>query len=232
MTGARKSHPREESSYRNMKTRCNNPKATGYEYYGGRGIKVCNRWLDSFWNFYADMGPRPENTTLDRIDVDGNYDPENCRWATWEEQAVNKTDTEYFEIAGEKLSVKEWADKLDILPNTITYRLIRGWSIEEALELKARKRAFYSGRVTQFQLEFIQQELLKGATLVDIAKQIGIDNGQISRLYRKFGMTKPVRVNIKKNRAIGLRNIGWTLQQIADELKCSMSSVSHYCKRK
>jgi hypothetical protein len=76
--------------WNNMIQRCGNPNNTKYADYGGRGIRVCARWLASFENFYADMGPRPSGLTLDRIDVNGNYEPGNCRWATWSEQAANK----------------------------------------------------------------------------------------------------------------------------------------------
>lgn len=77
-------------SWYNMKQRCHNPNNDVYKYYGGRGITVCDGWLDSFENFLEDMGERPEGTSIDRINNDGNYDPSNCRWTTKKEQARNR----------------------------------------------------------------------------------------------------------------------------------------------
>jgi hypothetical protein len=95
-----------------MKARCNNPKHPQFGYYGGRGISVCTRWA-SFDNFLADMGKRPsDELSLDRIDVNGPYAPENCRWATVKQQNRNTTRSVYVEFRGETKTVAEWCELL------------------------------------------------------------------------------------------------------------------------
>lgn len=121
-----------------MKERCLNPKNKGYRIYGGRGITVCKRWMH-FENFYADMGERPRGLTLERINNNGNYSPNNCKWATIKEQLRNTRLTTFITFKGVRKSLGDWADELGINKKTIGWRLRHGKTPAQALSINPLK---------------------------------------------------------------------------------------------
>ena len=128
-----KSHTKEFSVWHGMRTRCNNPNSDDYPHYGSRGIKVCDRWNHSFENFLADMGEVPAGRTIDRIDTNGDYFPENCRWATVTEQNNNKRTNRYITVNGVAKTVLGWEKHLGYTSPVIQQRLRRGWESVEAV---------------------------------------------------------------------------------------------------
>lgn len=123
----------EHRSWSAMKNRCNNPMATSYHNYGARGIAVCDRWNDSFVRFLEDMGERPDGTSLDRIDNDGDYCPENCRWATRAEQSRNTRQNRMIRHNGVVKCATDWAAGCGVALETLRWRIDAGWDIENAL---------------------------------------------------------------------------------------------------
>lgn len=119
-------------TWRAMLRRCSDPKHVSYKDYGGRGIKVCDRWK-TFEAFLSDMGERPEGKNLDRIDCDSDYSVENCRWVTNKENNNNRRNHRYLEFKGRRQTVSQWADELGISDGTIRGRLFHGATDEEAL---------------------------------------------------------------------------------------------------
>jgi len=120
--------------YRAMLTRCYNFSHPSSKNHGRRGILVCDKWKSSFERFLEDMGPRPsKNHCLERIDNNGNYEPRNCRWATYRDQLNNKRSNVKLRARGKVLTVSQWGYKLGIGRGIIFKRLDRGWSPEEAI---------------------------------------------------------------------------------------------------
>lgn len=123
------SNSREFSTWTDIQTRCSNPNTNSFADYGGRGIKVCSRWLESFENFFADMGPRPSSShSIERDDVNGDYEPSNCRWATVREQSRNRRNNRLVTINGVTKIAADWADEAGILHSTFSLRLKAGIS--------------------------------------------------------------------------------------------------------
>jgi hypothetical protein len=126
-----KKHTRVYKVWQAMKNRCQNPANTLFKHYGARGIRVCERW-QAFLGFYEDMGDPSQGQSIDRIDNDGDYCLENCRWADRQTQANNKRNNRRIEYQGETLTMAEWARKLGLPYDTLMQRLENGWPVEAA----------------------------------------------------------------------------------------------------
>lgn len=120
-------------SWQAMRQRCNDPKRGNYKYYGGRGIKVCERWA-SFKNFYEDMGDRPEGHSLERRDPNGDYEPANCCWLPKISQAANRRFNHQISYQGEVLTLAELARRMNVPRARLLKRLKLGWSHDEMIQ--------------------------------------------------------------------------------------------------
>ena len=120
--------------WKSMRERCNTKTASNYGRYGGRGVCICNEWNDfSVFQEWAMENGYSDELTIDRIDTNGNYEPNNCRWVTYYEQSINKRNTVRYEFNGETLSLSEWSKRIGVKMNVLYARLRRGWSIEKTL---------------------------------------------------------------------------------------------------
>lgn len=126
--------------WRHIHLRCKNKDQVCYSDYGGRGIKVCDRWSD-FTLFAKDMGPMPSpDHSIDRINNNGDYFPENCRWATNKVQARNRRDNIWLEYNGERMVKEDWGRRLNVYPSTISRRIAIGWSFNKICEYYKNKK--------------------------------------------------------------------------------------------
>ncbi len=182
-TAFNKRDPKEYSSWKSIKRRCFDTKFKSYKNYGGRGIKICERWENSFLNFITDMGMMPHpSCSIDRIDNDGNYEPNNCRWATRIKQANNKSNNVFLEWNGEKKTVAEWSRSTNIPIVAIRERL-KKWSIEKTLStpLKSNNKIIKKIKFGNKSLSMYEWE-----------KVLSIDR---STIYRKLQKS---RINFEK----------------------------------
>lgn len=130
----------EYEAWKMMKRRCLNPNDKFYFNYGGRGIKICDRWLASFENFLLDIGKKPSDSySLDRINSDGNYEPNNCRWATRKQQASNRKSNRWIEYNGERLILQDWATKTGIPVANLHFYLKRHTMSEAIIHYSNKK---------------------------------------------------------------------------------------------
>lgn len=169
----------EYRAWTSMRSRCYYPRYQYYEYYGGRGISVCDAWRDSYFNFLNDMGRRPSpQHSLDRIDTNGNYEPANCRWATHLEQAQNQRTNTVLVIDGEAHCLTEWARITGLSRGTI-YRRMRSGALMTREQMLGPGGTAHGERVGTAKLTTEQVREIKSL------------EGAISRkaLARKYGVT-------------------------------------------
>lgn len=129
-----------------MKKRCMKTSSISYQRYGGRGIKVCDRW-EKFENFYADMGEAPDGFSLERINNDGDYCQENCKWIPKDLQGLNKSTNVLLTARGKTQPITEWAKEIGIGATTLFYRFRKGWGVEDIFRpIDERKRRYPNAR--------------------------------------------------------------------------------------
>lgn len=155
-----------------MKARCDHPSTRNFADYGGRGISVCDRWRDSFEAFYEDMGPRPTpQHSIDRIDVNGNYEPGNCRWATRLEQGSNKRNNRLVEVRGQVMTLAEACRLSPLGRNSILARIEGGMSAEDALSLPPDKSQGSRRKSNNRYVDFGGKRML----LIEVCEQMGVE---------------------------------------------------------
>lgn len=163
-----------------MKNRCYNEKdVKNYQWYGGRGIKVCDRWIgeNGFWNFVNDMGPRPDGYSIDRIDVDGDYCPENCRWSSVKEQSYNRRNNLRFNIDGKEYNTEDAAAMLKKNPETLRKRIRAGFSANDIVSSSNIRRQ--SKKVLCVETGKIYK------SIEDAARDYGVSSSTISACLNK-----------------------------------------------
>lgn len=129
------SHSDEHNAWLGIRNRCNNPKVKAYQYYGGRGIRVCDEWNESFEAFYRDMGNKPTSKhSIDRIDANGDYCKDNCKWATIKEQANNKRHNVVLEYNGERANITQWCERYNQRYMAVYKALRRGIALSDIIE--------------------------------------------------------------------------------------------------
>lgn len=174
------------SEYRawvHIKQRCYNPEVKQFKNYGGRGIKVCDRWLESFYNFLTDMGAKPSDKhSLDRYpNNDGNYEPGNCRWATDEQQAHNKRNNVRIEFNGESMVLTEWARFFGVTHSSLRLQLNK-MSFAEAHSHYSKN--FRENKLTNDQVNQIRNKYGEGMRKCNLAREFNVSHTLISLIVK------------------------------------------------
>jgi hypothetical protein len=165
--------------WHSIRQRCENPNNKTYPRYGGRGIKLCDRW-QSFGNFIEDMGEPPEGMSIDRIDGDGDYEPGNCRWATPTQQQNNIRTNRMFTHDGKTMTLAQWARELGIAYHVLKYRLNQGWQPPKLFTQENLK-----GQTTMYTVEY-------NGEIMPIKKASELSGVSLQTLYWRMHNGKPL----------------------------------------
>ena len=142
--GVSHANDRTYNCWKDMRKRCNNPASAYYYRYGGRGIRVCTAW-DDYSAFLADMGPCPEGYSIERIDINRGYEPENCKWIPLNRQQRNTSKSRYITAFGKTQLLVEWAEEYKLAAKNIAARIKLGWTLEKAITTPVRATKLRSG---------------------------------------------------------------------------------------
>lgn len=169
------------NKWSSMKTRCYSSHSKDYKNYGGRGIKICEEWLDyKYFREWSLSSGYIEGLTIDRIDNDGNYEPNNCKWLTMAEQQRNKRNNRIITYNGESSTLVEWGEKCHIHPDRIGARLNSGWSVEDSLFTKV-KSPVKNNKIPDIGLKIKEYRKVKKMTQMELADELGVKNTLLSR---------------------------------------------------
>lgn len=184
-------------TWQGMIARCTNPSHVGYQRYAKKGITVCERWLTSFENFIADMGEKPKGRSIDRIDNDKGYYPENCRWATAKQQCRNQDKTIMLTVDGVTKPLQDWADDVGAKHATIKERILNGWGHKDAVYTPV---GTYQDNVRTRVLEFNGKKMHPR----EWAEELGISVGSV---YQRLSRGWPMDRVLSKRQKTGRRRV-------------------------
>ena len=228
----KKERKRLKSIYNGMRLRCYNENNVNYKYYGGKGVTICDEWLLSFENFFdwAINNGYNENLTIDRIDSEKEYSPDNCKWSTKKEQAYNRSISVKLTLNGRTMYMTEWAEELEIDKKILSWRYNNGWSDEEILtrprDYKENKLTLNGethsmsewSRITGIKVATISYRIKKGWSVEDTLTKSSNDR-EIKITYNN--KTKTLKewaeyLDIPKLRLNNRRNKGWSDEEIIE----------------
>jgi len=169
--------------YHSIKQRCYYPKAISYKRYGEKGIVMCDEWKNDFMSFYnwAIANGYSDNLTIDRINSNGNYEPSNCRWVTYKQQANNKSSNVFLSLNGIVHTIAEWSDVTGIPKSVIQYRKYKKWSDEKALNTPVK---YYKKQFTKEEIEQMRRDKENGMSYKELGIKYNTDRCIISKFIR------------------------------------------------